>query len=332
MSVPALRGAWAKVERAEQQIGLFDADIRRFVSTDPPPYEMPVERQLYCLEWIEQSLDTLQAWSVPTDLIKVENGRHFVLMITCGKFRVSLRILTPFPVLYWGAAIGEIVHDLRSALDCLTWELTVRHQRRIGVSPRTHPEKRWRNVAFPVSEVKTRASGTDRRPAWDHVGPHTLWGINKSVWAHFESVQPHTVGRRYKRHLLWVLHQLWNGDKHRSVSVVINVGVLTKITVEPGDDRPSTLAYLSDATTEMLSARSVGPLKDGAEMCTFLLRPDNPSRILDIRHPMKVNPQVGFQPRFQKSGPGQGELVFTVLRDLTAFVRAVLADFESEFR
>lgn len=53
---------------------------------------------------------------------------------------------------------------------------------------------------------------------------------------------------------------------------------------------------------------------------------------LSLRIPIVVNPRLRFQPRFHKSGPGRGEVIFSVPEWLEDFVSGVLTDFEAEFR
>jgi hypothetical protein len=231
----------------------------------------------------------------------------------------------PLPLLRWGMLVGEIVHDLRCALDYLTWELTLRHQRRIKVSPRTSPKQRWTAVQFPVSE---------RRADWIREARNRLWGIDPSVWTRFEKFQPHQLKRSYQRHALWVLNRLWNTDKHRTVTIIVAYTNLTDIILAPAENHALSATLVQNLALETLSATSTGPFKNGAEIARVVLHHgDLMLRGTPLRNvPVQVNPEVRFEPRFQQAGPGHGEPVVQTLALLVAFVQSVLRDFDVEFR
>src|SRR5438128_2342233 len=91
-----LAGAWTKLARAEYHLNALTKEMRVFLDSDP--YEF------------ERRLD-------------YENSRYL--------FYVK-RVETP--KLQWGAVIGDFIHNLRSALDHLTWQLALKHYR--GAIPR----------------------------------------------------------------------------------------------------------------------------------------------------------------------------------------------------
>jgi len=122
------------------------------------------------------------------------------------------------PMQEWGVIIGDIVHNLRSALDHLVWALTLAHQ---SYPPPTPIPKKgwgheWRETGFPIY--------TDPYPP-DHLGnlipwatskePKSLWGIDPSLRADFQGLQPFNHGKDAPFQPLAVLNELWNIDKHR---------------------------------------------------------------------------------------------------------------------
>jgi hypothetical protein len=98
----------------------------------------------------------------------------------------------------WGPLIGDVVHNLRSALDHLAWELALPQVKA------TSPDK----VGFPISRPR-RNKETAR------------WIANRAAMfpertrAIIEGLQPHETGDSL--HPLWVLQKLWNADKHRTI-------------------------------------------------------------------------------------------------------------------
>lgn len=121
----------------------------------------------------------------------------------------------------WGPIIGDIVHNLRSALDHLAWQLALPEYR--AEAPR--------RISFPVVfEDPTKNQSTadylerkldclreDSRPLIDRAQPYRFPDIN---------------------HPLWVLEALWNVDKHRMLHTTgFAFG-------EPSDD-PNSIGFLS---------------------------------------------------------------------------------------
>ncbi|GEM_PF-3393228 len=341
MIAPALRGAWAKVRRAEKQTQALHDEVGAFLYAVPSPYSFPVEHELTCIELIERPLSEIEAMGIPEVFVEESDGRWYVSHTTAVKYRATLS-LKPLPIIDWSTALGEIIHDLRCALDYLTWELSIRHQRRHGISPGSRPDLAWRSVQFPVSDIAQPVKpvkGAKSLRDWPNQSSRCLWGIDMGVWGRFEKFQPHHLKRSYKRHPLWVLTELWNADKHRSPSIVVPWRAAQyDVTVTPDDDDPASAGLVEDLTCEMLWEKKAGPLKDGEELCQFVVRRKNPAMLvgsgndISLRIPIVVNPKLRFQPRFHKSGPGRGEVIFLALKGLQDYVSAVLTDFEAEFR
>ena len=98
---------------------------------------------------------------------------------------------------------------MRSALDHLAWALTIHHQRRMPAEPLPLGcSCWWRSVAFPIflNAPKTWA-------------PTQLRGVDPVVRDRIRDEQPFTARNHNEalRSDLWVLEELWNRDKHRSV-------------------------------------------------------------------------------------------------------------------
>lgn len=97
--------------------------------------------------------------------------------------------------------VGEVLHNLHSALEHLGWQL-VSHA---GGEP-------TEQTYFPICHV---APATNKKG--QQVGPGIAGGISDAARTLIDAVQPYKWGDDYTSHPLWVLHRLWNIDKHRHV-------------------------------------------------------------------------------------------------------------------
>lgn len=113
------------------------------------------------------------------------------------------------PDIMLGVMFGEILHNLRSALDQLVWQLVLLNDR---------TPCRWN--AFPVCVVRKVSKVDPKRPAWTRDWPSKLKGVSRKHRALINAVQPYHGRGGFKRkqlHPLMLLTDLWNTDKHRIV-------------------------------------------------------------------------------------------------------------------
>ena len=108
-------------------------------------------------------------------------------------FHVDLPIL-PFDAL---AAAGDIVHNLRSALDHLAYQLVV-------VGSGKEPSRR---VEFPIARDHA---------AYEDGKAKKVEGMRPLAVKHIDNLQPYKGGNQ----LLWRIHELDNIDKHRTLFTV----------------------------------------------------------------------------------------------------------------
>lgn len=163
-----------KVDRAREHLGTLTADVDRFVSEKPYP-------------------------------LHVVTQYH-------GTARVRDVEWTRSPPLRWSAIVGDCIHNLRSALDHLVWELS-------GGSGNA-PD----GTEFPVFLDFPAYFQRDRR--WQAARGSGLWKIRGIVadgaHAEFERLQPFK-GPDPVRHPLWTIHELDRLDKHRSLNVLMGM-------------------------------------------------------------------------------------------------------------
>ena len=168
------------------------------------------------------------------------------------EWRTVFRLLAQ-PSETWGVLLGEIVHNLRSALDHLVYEASSLDKNGRPLS----------DTEFPifVDEDKFRS---ERRPG----GLYKIRGLNAETRAFVESMQPfHSENPRL--HHLWALRELSNADKHRLLNFVVAAyriegPLLIKFT-------PSEGVKITDDNSRVEVELGIRPgvLEDGAECLSF---------------------------------------------------------------
>lgn len=124
--------------------------------------------------------------------------------IPCVRFRYRVTALPP-PVL--GLLAGEIVHQLRATLDNLAWALG-------QVYPSPNSKAKNEKLAFPVAASDEKYQKLLNEPAY--LGIRDFPNEAQSALLDAQSFRRSLHGPD-----LWVLHQLWNADKHKVPSVFI---------------------------------------------------------------------------------------------------------------
>jgi hypothetical protein len=131
----------------------------------------------------------------------------------------------------WSVVIGEIVHNFRSALDNIVWQLVIHDK--------GNPSAR---TGFPIC----------RKPQdFAAARGSKLAGVSARAIAAIEGMQPYHAAEPHL-HGLYVLSELWNIDKHRTVHVCAMTATLVSHRVEGFDHTPPDLFL-----------RAPGPLESG---------------------------------------------------------------------
>jgi hypothetical protein len=133
--------------------------------------------------------------------------------------RYSLRVSSVPPAFpdRWGVLIGEIAHNLRSALDGLAWQLAL-----------LKTDRPYERTAFPIYKVghtKRRGRGSNLVPSFWGKGDglRLMQDIPKRFWTRIESFQPYKRGNRGRHSPLFLLEELNNTDKHRLITLVATI-------------------------------------------------------------------------------------------------------------
>jgi hypothetical protein len=125
-------------------------------------------------------------------------------------FPVEIAEVAPWPAI-WGALLGDIVGNVRSALDHCAWAIVQRGKGGVGGLPLSDPEASL--VYFPIVHTSAKQFNGDI--------VSKLIGAGRRDIAVVRKAQPYHGGKtRHHRHALFVLNKLAKGDKHRMLAVV----------------------------------------------------------------------------------------------------------------
>jgi hypothetical protein len=269
-----LWGSWIRVKRADQGIRELNAAAKEYVDSRPFTVEFGSGRR---------------------------RAPYIAVYPAIARFSQE----PPLPV--WGAIIGEVVHNLRSAIDHLVWKLSDKHS---GPAP-PHPLPRgspWSRIEFPIfPSARDFAKGA----------PGKLWAIDPALVRRIRAVQPFT-GPKPRRSPLWLLHELSNIDKHRHPPVV---GLLVNVT-------PT--GFVSPVRGQVLMTRAgigLDPIQDG----TVIFRAGV------LRNPWQGAPVIYFQllgsvdMALAKGPPGHGQRTIETLINMRDKVTNALLLFDDQF-
>jgi hypothetical protein len=161
-----LYSAAFKIERARQELDALDLEIEAFLSDDT--YR------------VSEEVDTDKGLKV---------------------YRVEPLVAPPSA--RWGVFVGEIVHNLRSALDHIVWQLALL---------KTKTESPHKGTSFPIFTVDN---------SWSQgMIDASLKDVPDDAKQVIKTFQPYNAGDAAESHALWILHSLWNTDKHQTVQAL----------------------------------------------------------------------------------------------------------------
>lgn len=218
----ALGGVLAKVNRADAHLEVLDHVWTEYIRADPCPY----------------------TFSVYEDPDTGDNDVHVEI------------VEQPPDVL--SVIVGDVLHNLRSGLDHLAWELV----KRAGGKPGRH-------TCFPICDtedewikmVEHRRRSDDRRSPLDGIEPES------PIWQFIQAVQPYK-GAIYAE-AMTDLRVLSNADKHRTLLV-------SGVYPDP-DDFAAILHWNPEAVLRRQEIFLTDkPLEDGDEVASLNFDPRKP--------------------------------------------------------
>jgi hypothetical protein len=182
--------------------------------------------------------------------------------------------VTRTPPLEWSVVIGEAIHGLRTALDHAVFALSSLDGEPPG------------GTEFPIFKDEPMFRNANR--------PGGLWkirGLSDAAKGVVESVQPfHHSGGEPEIHLLWVLHQLSNADKHRSLN-------LTSAFLGQGE---LSLEADGGVTLKGTEIPVGGPVEDGGELARWSVAVSGEGKV-------ELNGKIAYGVAFDEAGPAKGE-------------------------
>lgn len=165
--MPGMDDAWVRVNRAKANYARLKGEIAEFWRDHPDMATVGVEH----------------------------DGK--------GNVRLVARIGTR-PPHDWGLASGDILVDLRCALDYAVYALAIRHG---GIDPPNSADK----LEFPICDTDTRWA--------EAIGRHKLDGLSDEAIRWIDAQQPYQRGNGGPTSFLRVLEELVGINKHRFVYV-----------------------------------------------------------------------------------------------------------------
>jgi len=201
-----------KIERAKKHFDNLKIARQRFVDAEPKPYSFSAN-------------DNPETGEVELQIIQLTEPPDEIGLIT-----------------------GDVVHNLRSALDHLAYQLVF-----IG----TNGNGPFKNAYFPISNSAAKYETSK-------IGK--VKGMTQDAKEAIDSIQPY---RRGVGHLLWVIHELDIADKHHAL-IVSDLRVKEATLSRSGQSFNGSLTYgqlVSFGKFNLSESRK--PLKAGDVFFTF---------------------------------------------------------------
>jgi len=174
-----------------------------------------------------------------------------------GRYTLAIKLSEEPDAERWGILLGDAIHNLRSALDHVVWQLVLLNEK----TPGRHNQ--WPMCRSREQYVEARKRGRDS------VKDECLRGVADKPLAVIDGLQPYRAGARMDEHFLLPLSPLSNVDKHQ----VIQAGFLGT------QDFPEGFLARNEDVGDVLQGTSVaGPLEKDAYIvdCTVEITGPNP--------------------------------------------------------
>jgi len=175
-----------------------------------------------------------------------------------GVTLIRLRIDRNMPLLLWGVRIGTIVHQLRSSLDHLVYQLA-------RINGCSTPKK----TEFPIYHAAQKFEADGRRK---------IQLLAPAAQTIIEALQPYHRGNLFESDPLYQLHQLDLIDKHRTI-------IFAEGVIEEG----GRVVLVPSTASVRLSGATRKPLQDGAILSRI------PTNSADVNVEQTITLAVMFQ-------------------------------------
>lgn len=309
----------AKMNRANEHFRTLRQEIRDFAQ--PDLYEVRTQTYRHRREWRKYPRSLVEELGLDQRFRFRQVDNDTLETSTRVIYRsVTARLRKPIPVVRWGVLIGDVINNLRGALDNLVFALT---DANFGPPPNPVPHNdQWRDLKFPIA--KTGAF-------WKKTAiPKNLWGLRPRQQARLKKLQPfyRRDEANVPRHWLVVLDELWNADKHRTVNIVREHHGWESLEFHP----PGIEKWVD---VHVFRARDFGPfIDDTEEIARFRIaaRSDRMfNRAFAKSLNMQVYPNLVFEVAFDEGPPAFGANVIQRLMGFQNRVAAVILQFQPDF-
>jgi len=247
------------------------------------------------LGWAEHNLDTLT-----TSMLAFQKTNPYGLWSDVdeetGERRLRISITDIHHPDEWTFQIGDIVHNLRVALDYIAFKHAARLDPGI-----TSDIKRLRNVMFPICERLNDWPATVGRLGW----------ASEEMRIRLAALQPYHRPDLANLHPLLMLNRLDNPHKHQSLLQA--APTVTNIDFDLND--PRGVASISRMGLE-------GPFENGAVVAR--VRFNSPPVRIPHTRPSQVNMRVGFQVAFGEACALNGFPAMPLLLQIAKHIEEVV--------
>ena len=168
---PTLLGCWAKLRRAELHLRDLHTEVGRYIEGN--------------------HAETVRSFDPATKV-----------------FEARVQVTRRPNYVAWSVLLGDFLHNLRSALDHLVWQLVL-------VSGERTPDRRNQ---FPIALQEEHYLGVDGR---EGMRERMLTGVAQEHRVVIDRVQPYRLGEEAATHSLAHLQRLNNTDKHRIMALAL---------------------------------------------------------------------------------------------------------------
>jgi hypothetical protein len=215
-----------------------------------------------------------------------------------------LSVVGPEPPRRLSAIAGEVIHQLRSSLDHLVWQLVIANKK---TPNRSHQ--------FPICHTPEKFKEACDRGR--------IEGIAASARSLIEARQPYKNSKDIKRHFLYVLREMDDTDKHRLLNLVVARAIPRELSIggkEPGTGKngdPIELVGISPPKGPQ------GPTEQGTEVLRLRFGKPEPD--------VKVTGKPIVQIVFGDLGPITEQPVIDIVLQLRNKVVGLINSFSGEF-
>lgn len=202
-------------------------------------------------------------------------------------FRVKVRAQPPPE---WGTIIGDVIHNLRSALDYLVWQLVLANGKTPG-----------KKTGFPICQ---------NTEEFETHGQQKIRGVTDEVVRLVRELKPYRGGND----VLWRLHELDIMDKHK---LLIPVGAAySSVVLDSMELLRKTDPEIPSMYIDLRPADRQYPLQDGAAL-------------FRTQAGIHESPKFRFEVAFGEGELVKGEPILETLQQLTTCVEATIMPFRS---